>query len=268
MDINKMFFDENEKPLDRLVSDGGYAAVFRSFGCIGDSLSSGEFEKYREGGHGFYDFYEYSWGQFMARMCGSKAYNFSKGGMTAERFLDGFGVECGCWNPENICQAYILALGVNDILVPGMDIGTVADVDLDDYNNNADSFAGRFVKIMQKCREVQPDAKLFLVTMPKGGYFREGQDEQADKHEQLMYDIAETFGNTYVIDLRKYGPTYEGEFGNGIYMCGHLNAAGYLLTAQMIASYIDYIVRHNLRDFRAVGFIGTRHRNIKVPEKE
>ncbi len=268
MNIKEMFFDENEQPLDRLVSDGGYAAVFRSFGCIGDSLASGEFEKYRAGGNGYYDFYEYSWGQFMARMCGSKAYNFSKGGMTTAGFLNNFGEECGCWNPENICQAYIIALGVNDALVPGLDLGSVADMNIEDYNKNADTFAGRFCKIMQKCREIQSDAKFFLVTMPKGGYTAPGQEEQADKHQQLMYDIAEAFGNTYVIDLRKYGPAYEGEFGNGIYMCGHLNAAGYLLTAQMIASYIDYIVRHNLRDFRAVGFIGTRHRNIIIPERE
>ena len=40
-------------------------------------------------------------------------------------------------------------------------------------------------------------------------------------------------------------------------MWGHLNPSGYILTAQMIDSYIDYIVRHNPKDFEAVGFIGT-----------
>ena len=36
--------DQNEKPLDRLDPSGGFTAIFRTIGCIGDSLSSGEFE--------------------------------------------------------------------------------------------------------------------------------------------------------------------------------------------------------------------------------
>ena len=35
---------ENEKPLDNLVTDGGYASIFRTVAFVGDSLSSGEFE--------------------------------------------------------------------------------------------------------------------------------------------------------------------------------------------------------------------------------
>ena len=35
---------ENEKPLENLVTDGGFTGIFRTIGCIGDSLSSGEFE--------------------------------------------------------------------------------------------------------------------------------------------------------------------------------------------------------------------------------
>ena len=46
MDIKK-FFDENEKPLDRLIDDGGFASIFRTIACIGDSLSSGEFGRDR-----------------------------------------------------------------------------------------------------------------------------------------------------------------------------------------------------------------------------
>jgi hypothetical protein len=35
-----------------------------------------------------------------------------------------------------------------------------------------------------------------------------------------------------------------------------MNPAGYLLTARMIESYMDYIIRHNAEDFAEVGFIG------------
>lgn len=37
-------------------------------------------------------------------------------------------------------------------------------------------------------------------------------------------------------------------------LAGHMDAVGYLLTAKMIASYIDYIVRHSLDDFKQIGF--------------
>ena len=72
---------ENEKPLDNLVTDGGYASIFRTVAFVGDSLSSGEFETLDEttGVRHYYDMFEYSWGQFAARMAGFTAYNFSRG---------------------------------------------------------------------------------------------------------------------------------------------------------------------------------------------
>ena len=41
-----------------------------------------------------------------------------------------------------------------------------------------------------------------------------------------------------------------------------MNAAGYILSAQMITSYIDYTVRHNFEDFSQVGFIGTPYKYL------
>ena len=36
-----------------------------------------------------------------------------------------------------------------------------------------------------------------------------------------------------------------------------MNPAGYVLTARLVDSYIDYIIRTHPDDFRRVGFIGT-----------
>ena len=44
MNIEPFFPRAEEKPLDTLVGDGGLCGVFRTIGCVGDSLSSGEFE--------------------------------------------------------------------------------------------------------------------------------------------------------------------------------------------------------------------------------
>ena len=104
MDVNKLFFDENEKPLDTLTTDGGFFRIFRTVGCVGDSLSSGEFVSFTEDGvKGWHDDYEYSWGQFMARDAGCTVYNFSRDGMTAREMCESFGDECGLWGEDKAC---------------------------------------------------------------------------------------------------------------------------------------------------------------------
>ena len=72
----------------------------------------------------------------------------------------------------------------------------------------------------------------------------------------LLYSLAEHFDNSYVLDLYKYGPVYD-EFKKKFFLHDHMNPSGYLLTARMVDSYIDYIIRHNPDDFKEVGFIGT-----------
>jgi hypothetical protein len=69
--------------------------------------------------------------------------------------------------------------------------------------------------------------------------------------------LADYFDNAYVIDLNKYAPVYDEEFRRRYFLYGHMNASGYIFTANMVDAYIDYIVRHNPDDFRRVGFIGT-----------
>ena len=36
---------------------------------------------------------------------------------------------------------------------------------------------------------------------------------------------------------------------------------GYRLTALMIESYIDWIIRNNMEDFKQIGFVGTPYYN-------
>ncbi len=89
--------------------------------------------------------------------------------------------------------------------------------------------------------------------MPSAGV----KDERKEKHRDLLNAFAEKYDNTYVLDLFEYAPEYNAEFKKNFYMRGHMNPAGYLLTAKMTAAYIDYIIRHNMQDFKEIGFIGT-----------
>lgn len=260
MDIKKYMAVENEKPLDNIVTNGGFCGIFRKIACVGDSLSSGEFESRMNGVTGWHDYYDYSWGQYLARDAGCTVYNFSKGGMSAKWYCESFAEENDFWNIEKRCQAYIMALGVNDIsqIIGGeYELGTIDDIDTADYKNNAGTFAGWYAQIIQRYQENQPKAKFFLMMMP---YEPQSDDKRKDlykKHNELIHRMAELFDNCYVLDFCKYAPDYDDEFKKNFYLAGHLNAAGYRLTALMVESYIDYIIRHNPEDFKQVGFIGT-----------
>ena len=117
MDITKFYAVPGEGPLDTIKFHGGFFSIFRTVACIGDSLASGEMESLTpEGSRGYHDYFEYSWGQFMARAVGSTVHNFSRGGMTAKEYINSFAEAKGFWDPALAAQAYIFALGVNDVL--------------------------------------------------------------------------------------------------------------------------------------------------------
>ena len=259
MDISKMF-DPNEKPLDNLVTNGGFCGIFRTIGCVGDSLSSGEFESLSdEGICGWHDFYDYSWGQFMARDIGCTVYNFSRGGMTSKEFMESFGEKCGAWTTP--CQAYIIAMGVNDMTKAREDGITLGGTEEIGKPSN-DTFAGAYTNIILNLKRRQPDAKFFLMTRPTSPDMDETIRIQCDRHAEILYEIAEKYKNCYVLDLRKYAPVYDKDFREKFFLRGHLNPMGYRFTALMVESYIDYIIRHNMDDFKKVGFIGTPFYNM------
>lgn len=249
-----LFPCKDEQPLDRLVEGYSHTSIFRTMAFVGDSLSSGEFEsRDADGNLGYHDMYEYSWGQFIARHNGLTAYNFSAGGMWAHWYVESFAAEHGFWDKDKACQAYVIALGVNDLYNLHKEIGSVDDIDPQDYRRNAPTFAGFYAQIVSRYKEISPDAKFFFVTLPRTR--RAAQDDVAPRMAALLYDLAAYFDNAYVIDLYQYGPEYDEAFEEAYYLYGHLSPAGYLLTAKLIDSYIDYIIRHHPQDFKNVGFI-------------
>ena len=266
MDIKQLFNrDPSEKPLDVIKDDGGFTSIFRTVAVVGDSLSSGELEAIEPGcPRTYHDYFDISWGQYLARMAGITVYNFTRGGMTASEYCNSFADAMGYWDKAKAAQAYIIALGCNDLDGLNQEIGSVDDICDEDWHFNKPTFAGFFAKIIQHYKEIQHDAVFFLVTMPdENTAWYNSNPDIARRHKgqhDLMHALAEKFSNTYVIDLHEYGPVYAEEFHKLFYTGGHLNSAGYYLTAKMIGSYIDYIVRHNMEKFNQAGFIGTPYR--------
>ena len=258
MNLNYLLGNENEKPLDELVTDGGFVGILRKIACVGDSLSSGEFEGFREsdGAKLYIDRFDYSWGQYMARMAGCTVYNFSRGGMSAKEYIESFGNNMGYFQRDLAANAYVIALGVNDISSKTLEIGSPDDVDLEDYRKNAPTFAGYYSAIIQRYKEIQPEAKFFLVTIPKYAVdFPSEKEERKAQHRELLHKLAELFDNTYVVDLYEHAPIFDKEIKEKFFS-GHMTPAGYMFFAKMMTSYIDYIIRHNLKDFKTVGLMG------------
>ena len=257
MDWNKeLYADPGEKPLDRLAEGYSHTSIFRTMAFVGDSLSSGEFEiRDGAGNPGYFDLFDYSWGQFIARKNGLRAYNFSRGGMTTREYMESFAEQQGYWDPDKACQAYVIALGVNDLCIVDMDMGSLADIDPADWRNNKPTFMGYYAAIVSRYKEISPDAKFFFVTFPDTTTPKE--KEWGPAMLKAMCELADYFDNAYVIDLYHYGPVHDDTFKKNFYLYGHLNPAGYILTAKLVDSYIDYIIRHNPDDFHNAAFINT-----------
>lgn len=232
----------------------GWLSIFRTVACIGDSLSSGELvSRDADCKNQYNDFYEYSWGQFLARKYGINVHNFSRGGMTAREYMTTFADGKRFFSPRLAAQAYYIALGVNDLLCQNHEIGSADDM----YAVNPDTFAGYFAAIIKKYKELQPRAKFFLITMPREYRDDERKIGLKKAHRKLMYEFAERFDNVYVIDLYELAPPYDESFELRHVMNGHLTPSGYLLTAEYIGRLTDRIIDERIEDFRDVGFIGT-----------
>ncbi len=261
-----------------LVPDGGMTAVLRTVGIFGDSLASGEQEYTQEdGSNGYYDDYDLSWGQFMARKCGIKVTNYTRGGLTAQSFQN-LALVMRTFYDCNKCKAYIIALGVNDtkrIKEFYGEFGSMEDVDFDNYANNKGTFVGCYVKMIQQIKEVEPYARIFVTTIPKN--IQEEEDaktdgavaevkEIRDKHAELLRSLPSYFDRVYVIDLRAQD-YYLGteEFKRKYHLGGHLNSCGYKYFGDVFATYIDHIISENPEEFASVGLIGTEfaHKNHK-----
>ena len=174
-----------------------------------------------------------------------------------QEYMESFAEANDYWNLNKKATAYIIALGVNDLLGLKQPVGDVSDIDVVNPENNKDTFAGWYGKVISKYKAIAPDAKFFFVTMPKENSIEDPRNEPSKAHAKLLHDISRIYSNSYVIDLFEYAPIYDEEFKNKFFLEGHMNPAGYRFTAVIIASYIDYIIRSDFAAFKQVGFIGT-----------
>ncbi len=261
MDISFFETKNNEKPLENIKENCGFAGIFKEIGVVGDSLSSGEFESTDENGNiSYHDFYEYSWPAILERITGSKYSNYSRGGMSFKEFYESRADKNNFWQKK---QAYIVNLGNNDLFVFNQRVGSAEDINVEDPLKNKDTYFGYMGKVLSKLKSLEKDARIFLVSLQIDHTSKE-KDDLAYYVCEEMKKVVKLFSFTYLIDMTHYGPIYDEKARQKYAMGFHPNAIGYYIYALAIGNYIDYIIRTNIRDFFEVPFIGKNLKNKNV----
>lgn len=255
---------------EALERTADYLTIFQEIGYIGDSLSSGEFVFDKEGRKGHWDSYTYSWGMYIEKFSGIKCAHFCSGGLTAkdvyENSVDFTSVlsrQTGnhLFNPAEAKPAYFMAIGLNDInhefvldrdKYPGGLGCASTDVNTADFEQNADSFAGWYAKVIQRIQTFTPDSKFFVVGLPNDYKFPHIEDTN-----KVLKDICGILPNCYYLDLYNSAPAYDRDFYDIFFEVNHMNAMGYVFTAKLIQTLADRVIREHCEDFGAAQFIGT-----------
>lgn len=249
---SKITNDIVENPLSKLDYSEDFASIFDTIACIGDSLTAGAVEYSTQGTDP--DRFPFSFpGQIQKRL-NNKVFNFGHSGASSRTWNQTATIRGYFTNEEYKAKAYIIALGTNDLGIEGSFDGTVTDIDVANYNNNADTSVGNYAKIIQRIREFQPRARIFVMTLPHTRNTFTSVKAASEKIRQ----IAELL-NCYVIDLEKYyiRPTDAEEFRNKYYKGGHLNTVGYKYFSNVVVTYMNYIIEQDPYSFWDVSLIGT-----------
>lgn len=253
-----------DNPLAHILREPGYGSIIHHWGFIGDSLCSGEMM----GGPTPIDCYEYSWGQRFCKLVGTEGYCFSHGGCSTLGWLAGGtdhrndnppyagGAQGGGWSVAKESgmkkQAYIIALGVNDMIAE-TPVGSTDDYREYDPDNDTDygpnSFCSYYMQIINRLKYIQPNAKIFLMTtLPKGLWSYPDIDEAVRNIYEYYQDIYPN--DVFLLDIARYltADLMSGMF----YLSSHGSAAGYQYFAYVVNTYIDWIIRNNGTAFRSV----------------
>lgn len=203
-------------------------SAFQKFAVIGDSLSVGyNYDKDSPSTPADRNI-PYSWGQAIARLCGTTCVNMGKSGIDTTQWLNDQDYGIGVLQAEgNKCQAYIIGLGVNDAITESFTI--------EDFKNN-------YQIIINAIKEVNERAKIFCFTM----FFSTQYLEKSNAIKEVVTNNT----NTYLIDIQnKYFDVYNKQFINDYRLGNHYTAAGYTNLGCTNLWLLSKIMDDNADDF-------------------
>lgn len=255
---------DNEKAIKKLQSDIAplksanskeLLGAFASVGVVGDSLSVGYMTNTKTGVISQRNL-TYSWAQFLAKKYGNKFVNFGQSGATCKSWTTHENCYPLAAQTANYCQGYIIGIGTNDNITAGGTysggLGTIADVNVSDYNSNADTFYGYYAGIIQRLKELVPDCIVFCMTIP---YPRENA-EKNNAIREICNLLADS--NVLLVDLAgEYNDLYKSEEITQFYYAGHFTAVGYKAVADLTDYCVSDVMSKNADVVQDIGFIYT-----------
>ena len=245
------------KPYEKKELHYNLVSIFRTIGVIADSLASGQGRI--NSLSSFHDFYEFSWPQCIARELNVTVYNFTKSGLTTRSWLtDNMGYPLMS-DGEHNCTCYIIALGANDVGLGESYLGSPSDIDLENYENNKDTYYGNYAKIISLVKKQEPRAKIFVVPNPSyGNASLRPKFNEAVKYMETIFD------NVYYVDIDESLYNDNGTFIKQNLVASHYTPAAYQYIASYIMSLMSDIIYNNPSEFFFVNLIGTEYQDPQL----
>lgn len=180
-------------------------------GVIGDSLSTGV----EDGDTTTTEDRNQSWVTWLERATGNPHVHLGYGGATTSGWLRDKLEDA--LKAENLCDAYILALGFNDCRNWNVPLGALANITGEDTvvdTNGVEQVYSTYYfnveKILRKLHEAVPEAPIFVLTNPD---YTGDAIANPTAYNQALREIVEVYGeqyNAHLIDLYSlYGSVYQ-----------------------------------------------------------
>ena len=200
--------------------------MFNKIACIGDSYTEGAIEYKTSDGQTLQSIDKrYSYPTQLSKIANIETVNLGHAGYTTTQWYSKYqntdlsGYDCA-----------IIFLGINDWYKNGKVLDTES-----------------YINIIKKLRNDNKNIPIFCVTITKN-YLTTAYTLN-DKIKEIALN-----NNCYIIDLGEYSDWTTGsEWLNG----SHPNTYGYHHNAEMINSYINYVIENNKADFYNLSFVGT-----------
>ena len=196
---------------------------------------------------------QFCWPTYIGRDAGTEWFNIGQSGYTTRDFLnsaEGYGLNYAKATGRKP-QAYVIGLGVNDRIRP-VTLGTLADINIADQTQNADTYYGNYSQIIYQFKQINPQAKIFCLTNP--------MSVGAEYNAAIRDLVAQIWANdgVYVVDLANNPWTNLYTLDKGIatdLSNSHYAPIAYQKMARIIERSISQVIREHQTDFHDVPYI-------------
>lgn len=212
-------------------------SMFPKFAVIGDSYASGQV--YNDSGNDVTR-YDLSWGQNLARQCGTTCLNLSRGGLSTRTWLtDSKGLSLlNSSDPQDI---YYLCLGINDYSKLGESyLGSTSDI-----GTSNDTFYGNYSKIVTAIKSKAPKSKIIMFTVAN-------TNTVPTKFSNAIKDIANYY-NVPCVTLTD-DPLFTSSYYTDTMVQGHPTASIYSAMSKAYKRLIEKCIHDNFNYFKDYGF--------------